>query len=159
PGSPGAIVFVDTPPRWRTTMPVRVSCPSCSVTLNVKDELVGKTVKCPKCGTPFPITAAAPPEPPAAPPPPPAPAPRAAQDDDDRADDKPPKLPSAPFDFRVSQSTYDRLRPGMSRAEVEELLGAGRAVKPEDLPALLGPGTRKEAEDPLIPPARAGRVL
>lgn len=38
-------------------MPVTVSC-SCGKQLKVKDELIGKRVRCPACGTTFPVTAA-----------------------------------------------------------------------------------------------------
>lgn len=34
-------------------MPVRVQCPRCASKLNVKDELLGRKVKCPKCTTVF----------------------------------------------------------------------------------------------------------
>ncbi len=30
-------------------MPIRLTCPSCSATLSVKDEFAGRAVKCPKC--------------------------------------------------------------------------------------------------------------
>ena len=66
-------------------MPIRLTCPSCSATLSVKDEFAGRAVKCPKCGgvipasqpaTPAAATPVAPP--PAATSPPPAPAAEAA---------------------------------------------------------------------------------
>jgi hypothetical protein len=44
-------------------MPQQISCPSCARTLNVPDELIGRTVRCPGCKTTF--TAQA--EPPSAP--------------------------------------------------------------------------------------------
>ena len=62
-------------------MPIRITCPSCSATLSVKDEYAGRAVKCPKCGGVIPASQPAPAEPaPAAPaasspPPPPAPPP------------------------------------------------------------------------------------
>jgi predicted Zn finger-like uncharacterized protein len=31
-------------------MPIRITCPSCSTTLSVKDEFADRAVKCPKCG-------------------------------------------------------------------------------------------------------------
>jgi serine/threonine protein kinase/formylglycine-generating enzyme required for sulfatase activity len=31
-------------------MPIQTACPSCSVKISVKDELIGKAIKCPKCG-------------------------------------------------------------------------------------------------------------
>jgi predicted RNA-binding Zn-ribbon protein involved in translation (DUF1610 family) len=37
-------------------MPIRVVC-SCGAKLNAKEELVGKSVKCPKCGSPIKVTA------------------------------------------------------------------------------------------------------
>ncbi len=46
-------------------MPIRLTCPSCSATLSVKDENAGRAVQCPKCGGIIPA-----PEPAAAPPPP-----------------------------------------------------------------------------------------
>ena len=58
-------------------MPIRLTCPSCSAALSVKDEYAGRAVKCPKCGGVIPAgqPAAAPPpsKPSAALPPPPAP--------------------------------------------------------------------------------------
>ena len=39
-------------------MPITVTC-SCGKSLRVKDELVGKRVRCPGCGNTFPVTAAA----------------------------------------------------------------------------------------------------
>jgi predicted Zn finger-like uncharacterized protein len=49
-------------------MPIRITCPSCSATLSVKDEFAGRSVKCPKCGDVIPPSkpAALPPAPPAA---------------------------------------------------------------------------------------------
>jgi predicted Zn finger-like uncharacterized protein len=34
-------------------MPITINCPSCSRTLRVPDDLLGKNVKCPTCGTTF----------------------------------------------------------------------------------------------------------
>jgi predicted Zn finger-like uncharacterized protein len=34
-------------------MPVQTACTSCAAKLKVKDELVGKSIKCPKCGKVF----------------------------------------------------------------------------------------------------------
>src|SRR5262244_3995093 len=34
-------------------MPTQVSCPSCGLTLRIKDELLGKRVKCPQCSKTF----------------------------------------------------------------------------------------------------------
>jgi predicted Zn finger-like uncharacterized protein len=55
-------------------MPIRLTCPSCSATLSVKDEYAGRAVKCPKCGGVIPASAGAP-APAAASPPPSKPAP------------------------------------------------------------------------------------
>lgn len=41
-------------------MPVQAACPSCSVKLQVKDDLIGKQVRCPKCGGTFQPTNTAP---------------------------------------------------------------------------------------------------
>jgi predicted Zn finger-like uncharacterized protein len=68
-------------------MPIRITCPSCSATLSVKDELAGRAVKCPKCGGVIPGSqSAAGGTPPAAkaPAPPPGPTPSA------------PKMPAMP---------------------------------------------------------------
>jgi predicted Zn finger-like uncharacterized protein len=59
-------------------MPIRITCPSCSATLSVKDEFAGRAVKCPKCGGVIPPAPPAAPSAPAEPPaasasPPPAP--------------------------------------------------------------------------------------
>ncbi|MBN9120738.1 MAG: hypothetical protein J0I06_16575 [Planctomycetes bacterium] len=62
-------------------MPIRITCPSCSATLSVRDEYAGRAVKCPKCAGLIPPTAQPVPtvsEPEAvatipSPPPPPAP--------------------------------------------------------------------------------------
>lgn len=43
-------------------MPIQINCPSCNRALRVPDELLGKNVKCPTCGTTF--TASAEPSPP-----------------------------------------------------------------------------------------------
>ena len=51
-------------------MPIRLTCPSCSATLSVKDEHAGRAVKCPKCGDIIPAA-----QPATASPPSPAPAP------------------------------------------------------------------------------------
>lgn len=67
-------------------MPVRVTCPSCSAGLSIRDEFAGRAVKCPRCGgliPPQPAVAtvseaeavATVPPPPEPPPPPPAPEP------------------------------------------------------------------------------------
>jgi predicted Zn finger-like uncharacterized protein len=46
-------------------MPIRLTCPSCSATLSVKDEFAGRAVKCPKCGGVIPASQPAPASPPA----------------------------------------------------------------------------------------------
>ena len=38
-------------------MPITVTC-SCGKSLKVRDELIGKSIKCPACGSAFPVTAA-----------------------------------------------------------------------------------------------------
>jgi predicted Zn finger-like uncharacterized protein len=48
-------------------MPIRLTCPSCSATLSVKDEFAGRAVKCPKCANVIPPSQPAPASPPAAP--------------------------------------------------------------------------------------------
>jgi hypothetical protein len=40
-------------------MPVSIACTGCGSKLTVRDELLGKRIKCPKCGTAFAATAAA----------------------------------------------------------------------------------------------------
>ncbi len=60
-------------------MPVRITCPSCSATLSVKDEFAGRAVRCPKCAgiippAPAPPTVSEPEAVATVPPPPPAPA-------------------------------------------------------------------------------------
>lgn len=52
---------------------IRLTCPGCQSHLNAKDELVGQTRKCPKCGTEIVIMAPAAPEPPLVEPLPPEP--------------------------------------------------------------------------------------
>ncbi|HUR54129.1 MAG TPA: hypothetical protein VMZ71_08355, partial [Gemmataceae bacterium] len=84
-----------------------ITCPACSATLNLKDELAGRAVKCPKCGGVIPASATQPPPAPAfevvedePPAPPPAAEPKvpprpvaAAEilDDEDEDDDLPVK--------------------------------------------------------------------
>jgi predicted Zn finger-like uncharacterized protein len=41
-------------------MPIQINCPSCSRALRVPDELLGKDVKCPTCGTTFTASAEGP---------------------------------------------------------------------------------------------------
>src|SRR6266446_10250529 len=43
-------------------MPIPVTCPSCGRNLNAQDSLVGRKVKCPKCGSVFTVRAKARPE-------------------------------------------------------------------------------------------------
>jgi len=38
-------------------MPVQTACSSCSAKIKVKDELIGKSIKCPKCSTVFKVAA------------------------------------------------------------------------------------------------------
>jgi predicted Zn finger-like uncharacterized protein len=56
-------------------MPIRITCPSCSATLSVKDEYAGRAVKCPKCGGVIPAAKPAAPTAPAVPPAAPSPPP------------------------------------------------------------------------------------
>jgi predicted Zn finger-like uncharacterized protein len=73
-------------------MPITINCPSCSRTLRVPDDLLGKNVKCPTCGTTFTASAEAPPpeeEEPAARAPARAPAP--PPDDDEERDERRPR--------------------------------------------------------------------
>jgi hypothetical protein len=39
------------------TMPIQTACTACSAKLKVKDELMGKSIKCPKCAIVFKVTA------------------------------------------------------------------------------------------------------
>lgn len=72
-------------------MPITVRCPDCSAKLNAPDDAVGKTIRCPRCGstTTVPVPADAPPPPaeilddPPPPPRKPARPTRPAADDDD----------------------------------------------------------------------------
>src|SRR5438105_14194148 len=45
-----------------SSMPIPVTCPSCGRNLNAQDSLVGRKVKCPKCGSVFTVKAKARPE-------------------------------------------------------------------------------------------------
>ena len=68
-------------------MPQQISCPSCARTLNVPDELIGKTVRCPGCKTTFTAQGEAPSAPVQAETPPAAGrSRRAAEDDRPRGD-------------------------------------------------------------------------
>lgn len=63
-------------------MAITTSCPSCSRALRVPDDLLGKNVKCPTCGTTFLAAAESAPPPAEEEPPAPAPARRPAPPDD-----------------------------------------------------------------------------
>jgi predicted Zn finger-like uncharacterized protein len=63
-------------------MPITTSCPSCSRALRVPDDLLGKNVKCPTCGTTFLAAGESAPPPAEEEPPAPAPARRPAPPDD-----------------------------------------------------------------------------
>src|SRR5687768_5065961 len=84
-------------------MPVRVTCPSCSAQLNVKDELAGRMVKCPKCGNTMTVPAATPDAPPDLTTPPPLPPPEPEKSPFEelgaspgaKADDEEPRRPKA----------------------------------------------------------------
>src|ERR1051325_5936066 len=39
------------------SMPIQTACPSCSVTIDVKEDLIGQAVQCPTCGELFPVRA------------------------------------------------------------------------------------------------------
>lgn len=72
-------------------MPVQTSCPACSQQVRVPDQLLGKNVKCPKCGHVFlavDTSGYAPPPTPYAPPPPPPPS---YQEPSDTYDDQQPE--------------------------------------------------------------------
>jgi predicted Zn finger-like uncharacterized protein len=74
-------------------MPIRLTCPSCSTALSVKDEFAGRAVKCPKCNGVIPGSKPADPAPPAPPPPKAAPVP--GKPVPARAGDAEPAAPSA----------------------------------------------------------------
>jgi predicted Zn finger-like uncharacterized protein len=70
-------------------MPTQINCPSCSRALRVPDDLLGKNVKCPTCGTTFVAGAEAPPEEEPAPQRPArAPAPPPDEDDEEPQDEE-----------------------------------------------------------------------
>jgi predicted Zn finger-like uncharacterized protein len=69
-------------------MPIRITCPACSAALNLKDELAGRAVKCPRCGGTIPATATKAP--------PPAPAFEVVEDDAPPAPAPKPKVRSRP---------------------------------------------------------------
>jgi predicted Zn finger-like uncharacterized protein len=71
-------------------MPLNVDCPSCNRKLRVPDELLGKQVKCPTCGTTFTAGDAVPPPPTEVEAPPPRRRPSPPPEDDyDDEDDEP----------------------------------------------------------------------
>jgi predicted Zn finger-like uncharacterized protein len=76
-------------------MPIQINCPSCNRALRVPDELLGKNVKCPTCGTTFTASAEGP-----------APAPVAEQ---------PPVRPPAPPDEYEEAPPETRRRPAPRR--------------------------------------------
>jgi predicted Zn finger-like uncharacterized protein len=108
-------------------MPIRISCPACSAILNLKDELAGRAVKCPRCGGTIPATATkAPPPAPAfevggdddAPPPPaprakapPRPAPVIVVDDEEDDEDAP--RPSKRREKPAKSKRNERILAGM----------------------------------------------
>jgi predicted Zn finger-like uncharacterized protein len=50
----GTLRFERIPLLWgETAMPLQNACSACSTKIKVKDELVGKAIKCPKCGKVF----------------------------------------------------------------------------------------------------------
>jgi predicted Zn finger-like uncharacterized protein len=95
-------------------MPTLTSCPSCSKQLKVPDELLGRQVKCPQCGTTFTATAAVTP---GGPPPPPSP-------------QHPFAPPPAPPTFPGSQPIggYEEPPPITPRATGNRLKGPGIAL-------------------------------
>src|SRR5262245_66675128 len=74
------------------TMPIPVTCPSCQTTLKAPDHAAGRQVKCPRCGTAFPVPHSEEPPPMAVvpagslPPPVPGAAPPPPRPSDDRYD-------------------------------------------------------------------------
>lgn len=80
-------------------MPIRITCPSCSATLSVKDEFAGRAVKCPKCAgiippQQAPATASEPEAVAALPPPPAPPEPKKAPAEPSDEPEKPAKTGS-----------------------------------------------------------------
>jgi len=100
-------------------MPIRLTCPSCSATLSVKDEYAGRAVKCPKCGGVIPASQPAAPAAPAAAPPPAKATPAAPPPGDDpRAGiaEKPPHVASS---VGASTDSSRRVVVSLSRADLE----------------------------------------
>lgn len=90
-------------------MPVRLTCPSCSAALSVKDEHAGRAIKCPKCGGVIPASA---PAAPAAPPPPapPAPLPPEPLDEPEKPAKTGGKITGAPTSARRKDEAEDEPR-------------------------------------------------
>jgi predicted Zn finger-like uncharacterized protein len=63
-------------------MPIYVDCPSCSRQLRVPENLLGRDVKCPSCGSTFVAAEAEPAPAPSPPPPPPRPSSRRERDEE-----------------------------------------------------------------------------
>jgi hypothetical protein len=92
-------------------MPQQISCPSCARTLNVPDELIGKTVRCPGCKTTFTAQGEAPSAPVRAETPPATGRSRRPAEDDRPRDD--------------ADDADDRPRPGGAPHKGGVLLGLG----------------------------------
>lgn len=124
-------------------MPIRITCPSCSAVLSVRDENAGRAVRCPKCDGVIPVPVPAPPpEPPpepAAPPPPPA---RSDFDDLGDDDDRPRRpaksparkpAPAARSDFDDLDDDDDdrpRRRPSKPRGGMGDYLTFRKMIVP-----------------------------
>lgn len=80
-------------------MPTTINCPSCSRTLRVPDELLGKNVKCPTCGTTFTASGDAPPP-----------------EDEEPAPAAAPRTPAAPVEDDEPEERDER-RPRRRRRE------------------------------------------
>src|SRR6266436_5831080 len=100
-------------------MPINTDCPSCNRKLRVPDELLGKKVKCPTCGTVF------------------------------QADESAAPAPSVREEDEPSPSNAEKERSPIGQAEREEELSTPSKRRPrDDEDDALGPPRRSSGSKP-----------
>ncbi len=141
-------------------MPRIATCPNCATKLNVPDELAGRRVKCPKCGTAFAVDGGEP-----DPAPTPRDEPRRRPRDDDEGERRPPRKKKSKTGLiigivvgvgllagcccvgggvgvyylgrnanpKVTEENFKQLKTNMTLAEVEALIGSGSQASLSDV--------------------------
>ena len=120
-------------------MPLQIACAACSTKVKVKDELVGKAIKCPKCGKVFKALAGEEAQT----------AVQASATAETKVAPKPagPKPPPPAWDDGADEDEGDKKKPAWDKKSDDEEEEDEEETKSKKKPVKKGPPAKKGADD------------